>query len=683
MNLNFKKAKWIWKNDVQMDEYLEFKSSFLANKDLIQILKISADSDYNVYVNDELIAFGQYPDYPFYKVGDQIDISNFTKEGNNDLRIVVWYYGKTNMSYSVGRAKLIYEISENDDVIAYSNRETLVRYEGHYANNKCKDITTQLGLTYEYSITQIQHPYENSLELDEIIVVHMRPIKRLELKDRTYFKKVFGGTYQFPNGEYDLPTKMQKSYLSFIRSEKVDRPNTPFEISSDDGNNVYFIVDLNSEECGYLCFDITLKEDCDVFISFGEHLSDGRVRTHKRNFTITYHGKKGRNEFLNTFRRLGCRYLQFFVQSDCVKVDYAGIRPVEYPLTFKKPNTNNLLRDTIYEISEKTLSLCMHTHYEDCPWREQALYTMDSRNQMLFGYYAFSEFEFPRASLYLISKGLRKKDGLLDICFPTDNFLTIPSFSLIYFIEMYEYYKYSNDLSLLKECYPVLQKLMNTFLSRIDDTGLCPNFYDNNGTYWGFFEWSETLTGIFGETEKRYECPLNALLSIALQNLSKIAFALSNDEDSNYYIQKSNMINENIKKAFWSEKDKLFASFSNGEKEKYSTLVNALCVLSHASDKLDLSNIEKILKYNESFDDKYVIPITLSMHVFRYDALLQIDKDNKEFVLNDIDETYLYMLRKGATTFWETIKGEDDFTWVGSLCHGWSALPIYYYETLL
>ena len=40
------------------------------------------------------------------------------------------------------------------------------------------------------------------------------------------------------------------------------------------------------------------------------------------------------------------------------------------------------------------------------------------------------------------------------------------------------------------------------------------------------------------------------------------------------------------------------------------------------------------------------------------------------------------MLREGATTFWEIIIGADDFADAGSLCHGWSALPVYYYEIL-
>jgi len=40
------------------------------------------------------------------------------------------------------------------------------------------------------------------------------------------------------------------------------------------------------------------------------------------------------------------------------------------------------------------------------------------------------------------------------------------------------------------------------------------------------------------------------------------------------------------------------------------------------------------------------------------------------------------MLYAGATSFWETEMGEADFSGAGSLCHGWSAAPVYYYKLL-
>ena len=63
-------------------------------------------------------------------------------------------------------------------------------------------------------------------------------------------------------------------------------------------------------------------------------------------------------------------------------------------------------------------------------------------------------------------------------------------------------------------------------------------------------------------------------------------------------------------------------------------------------------------------------------------ALLEFGDKYKKFILNDIRSKYGAMLAQGATTFWETEKGWRDFDNAGSLCHGWSALPVYYLSKL-
>ena len=74
-------------------------------------------------------------------------------------------------------------------------------------------------------------------------------------------------------------------------------------------------------------------------------------------------------------------------------------------------------------------------------------------------------------------------------------------------------------------------------------------------------------------------------------------------------------------------------------------------------------------------------PCSLSMKTFVYDALILADKQgNEEYIINDIRETYKKMLDFGSTTVWETAVGRDDFEGGGSLCHGWSAIPVYYYH---
>ena len=75
---------------------------------------------------------------------------------------------------------------------------------------------------------------------------------------------------------------------------------------------------------------------------------------------------------------------------------------------------------------------------------------------------------------------------------------------------------------------------------------------------------------------------------------------------------------------------------------------------------------------------------SLSMQCFVYDALLATDKERyAPYVLSDIERIYTPMLEAGNNTVWETTVGASDFDNAGSLCHGWSAMPVYYYHLLL
>ena len=56
---------------------------------------------------------------------------------------------------------------------------------------------------------------------------------------------------------------------------------------------------------------------------------------------------------------------------------------------------------------------------------------------------------------------------------------------------------------------------------------------------------------------------------------------------------------------------------------------------------------------------------------------------SQKILLENIKKIYGRMLDAGATTFWETEDGPYYPSGAGSLCHGWSAMPIYYLRVLL
>ena len=77
--------------------------------------------------------------------------------------------------------------------------------------------------------------------------------------------------------------------------------------------------------------------------------------------------------------------------------------------------------------------------------------------------------------------------------------------------------------------------------------------------------------------------------------------------------------------------------------------------------------------------DESLVPVTLAYSIFQFEALLMRPEKWSRWVFGRIARDWGHMLHCGATTFWETLKGAWDFDRAGSLCHGWSAIPIYLY----
>ena len=128
------------------------------------------------------------------------------------------------------------------------------------------------------------------------------------------------------------------------------------------------------------------------------------------------------------------------------------------------------------------------------------------------------------------------------------------------------------------------------------------------------------------------------------------------------------------KKTFFDENKRVFIDTKETRNEL--ELVNALGILSGIAKEHNKIVAEK-LKNQE------LISCSLSMKCFVYDALINVDKAKyKDFILNDIRATYQKMIDFGSTTVWETKDGRDDFEGAGSLCHGWSSIPVYYYSIL-
>ena len=651
----FEKSKWIWPvAEARADEYAEFIDEVNFSGRAAELV-ISSDSNYTVYINGSLAAFGQYADFPYKKVYDRIDVSGYMRQGKNVIAFRVWYYGIDSFStYYPGKAGLIYSLYADGILAAYSSERTLSRLSPTFVPYKCKRITTQLGLSFEYDskkadtwmfgMPDADYPFAPSCVLD------ISPAMR----ERTCLRTEFGRTH----------TGREVSGNGVTPVGKCGR-----------------IFDLGSEAVGFICLEFKTESETPITVAFGEHLVDGHVRrlVGGRDFSFIYHPTAGVvNYYMNAFRRFGCRYVEIITDEPITDVK-VSLRSVVYPLhRLEAPENLTYLESRIYDACVYTLECCMHEHYEDCPWREQALYTMDSRNQMLAGYYAFGETIFPKANLELISEDDRP-DGLLSICYPIKRNMAIPSFSLHFVTECEEYLRYSGDEDFIRSIYPKIKKTLGVFLARLDETGLTTPLKGND--MWNFYEWEQGLDGVGpwerdvrGEESYAYDLVLNSLISIAISRMMSIEHTLGIDSPELPLIKQR--LNAAINEHFYNVERGLYET--RRDTGHFSRLANALAILAGAVKDSELERIAEALA-----DGAGLVDASLSMRAFLYDALLLADREKyAQFVLADIAGVYEPMLKLGNNTVWETELGEADFDNAGSLCHGWSAIPIYYFNIL-
>ena len=628
----FENSKFIWISDTGKDVYGEFYGKFLGNCDTL--CRISCDGDYTLYINGVYVSSNQYGDFEHYKSYDEIDITPYLCSSENHFAVLVHHYGDDTSRYKAYTPGVIFEVVQNDKAVLVSDEKILARKSNAYVCGLCKRISSQLGYGYTYDSrnedlwTKGQlFGFENALISDKKCDFVPRPCKRLCLGDTIYGKEILneGGTH--------------------------------------------ILYDLGAEYVGLLTFEL-LSGDGKVSIAYGESLTNGAVRkTHwDGSFEIDYYAGKGKRSFTNYMLRFAARYLEITADSPVV-FEKIGLIKQYYPVKELPTPLLNPVDTKIYNACVNTLKLSMMEHYVDCPWREQCLYAFDSRNQMLCGYYVFENknSDYARANLLLMSKD-RRDDGLLSICFPCGVDLTIPSFSLHYITSVKEYVENTGDASLFFSVKDKINELFSTFVSMIKD-GLVHTF--EGVCHWNFYDWSKYSEGtIFVSQPSEPDGILNFLFILALKNYK----ALCNITNQEFpYESVLEDVMKAAKEKFYSRETGLFII---KEPESTTELVNSLGVLCGLCTADEQEFILEKLATNQ------LLSSSLSMKCFKFDALLTNEKKYKDTVLSEIRSTYLKMAEE-TNTVWETVLGAEDFGGNGSLCHGWSAIPVYYYNKLL
>ena len=672
---------WIWRSgETVPHEFVRFQRKF-ESKNEVAFIKISADTDFTAYLDGKEIMRGQFSDYP-----DEKTFSVFydeLNEGEHTLEVSVYYCGIDFSTYIVGPPGFWAEITLESGTKIGTDEQWLCRRENAYLRDRIDKVTPQMGLVVGYDSRLEDQPeiWKNAVPAAPRNQPVERPVPLLEdgahvsgkLINQGYLiRNLNDGAYAdccskdslFPMLPHQV---LQGNFSTAFAAPEPDAPWT-FQPLPEEFDGYFLTVDLGQEIVGLEEFDWEFPAGTVVDIAYGEHLTDCRVRCEieQRYFADRWIAKGGRQHYTMP-RRIGGRYLELHIipgDGKCTVYD-AGLRPRRPVLP--EPSKFSCDDDKLMAMcrnSVRTLELCMHEHYEDCPWREQSLYAYDSRNQILYGNYLWNNFNFVAASLELLGKGLRD-EGVLSLCAPARIAPPICIFSFAWIMEICEYELYSGDRSLLERMQNVCRAIIDKALSDYDEKrGLYATPSDKG--LWHFYEWRKGISGD-GATPGKPDALYNLYL---LEVLDAYSAATQDSELKN----RADALRKAVFAAYYNPERGCMMTY-DGKPETYE-ITQALALYNRCVPESERGRILSGLLKKEH------VKISSSSIRYYYDALLREGKEARNYLASKIWDDYGNMVQGTSTTMWETDIGDSDFNNAGSLCHGWSALPVWYFFAL-
>ncbi len=337
-----------------------------------------------------------------------------------------------------------------------------------------------------------------------------------------------------------------------------------------------------------------------------------------------------------------------------------------YPLEVKTSvETSDPSLAKIWEISERSLRLCMHETYEDCPFYEQLQYAQDTRSQILYTYAVSADDRLARQAMDDFRRSARF-DGMVNCSFPNYENHVIPGFGIFYIAMVYDHMMYFGDKELIREHMPAILGVLNFFRKHIDEKGLVgkvggPLF---SSRFWSFIDWTDQWRDTLGVPPATGEGPLTMesfYYVMALRHGAALFDYLGFSDLSRRLMGESEEIKAAINRHCRGEN----GMYQDGPSiEAYSQHCQVFALL---TDSIDGKRGKKNLLETFSHKEKYA-QCSVAMMYYLFRALEKCGAYEKTDGLWNI---WRDMVKKNLTTC------EEDSVLSRSDCHAWGALVLY------
>lgn len=697
-----KDSNWIWTpqwtaEDKEIPRIVLFrKTAELLEKPKKGSIRISADTRYKLYINGRLVETG--PSRGDHQIWfyDEIDILPYLKKGKNVIGVSVLRYPEDPAAGNHGMFRTsvpgLYVTGAAQDM-----EDNICDLSADESWRCRKDELVSFYREEERFAPLVIHEHaEGSRELFGWRECEYREEGWLQAK--AYIRKqvseaVSPGNLKPRNipflyrkkrrleGVMDLRESSftENDWMGFINGEK------PLTIPAHTEETV--VLDAGVEKTGYIRLALSggtgARADLlysEAYVQEGfvgpEHIPVKKDRTDKINGHLQGYedyyraggfGTAENNEVYEPywFRTFRFIRLRIRTEEEPLTVHSLDYEETGYPLEVStEVETSDESLKKIWEISERTLKLCMHETYEDCPFYEQLQYIMDSRTQILYTYAVSGDDRLARKCLDDLRRSQRY-DGLLNCNYPNCNPNIIPGFSIYYILMLYDHMMYFGDREIIAAYMPVVEQILHFFERHLTKEGYVEKVGGVNmdARFWSFIDWAEEWNDTSGMPTAGLKGPLTmeSLLYIyGLQHAARLMEYLERSEDVKRLSKRAEDVQRALLKYCVGENGML----QDGPGvEEYSQHCQVFALL---TDTVDLETGKRNLL--RTINEKGFTQCTVAMRFYLFRAL---EKTGLYKYTDMYWNTWREMIRNHCTT---CVESE---AYARSECHGWGALILY------
>ena len=435
------------------------------------------------------------------------------------------------------------------------------------------------------------------------------------------------------------------------------------------------IIDLKNYYCAYTELIVSGGHDCEIKIFWAESLfvndqaiSFDSIKGNRNDIENKYFcgvgdifkiagGKKHKYE--NLWWQAG-RYVELQIRTDAeaLTIDKIIFNETRYPLEPEsKIRTSDNSLNQILPLMTRSLQMCIHETYMDCPYYEQLMYVGDTRLQVLATYVLTSDRRAPEKAIKLLEKSILE-NRLSQSRYPSRKQQIIPPFSLWWVAMVYDYAMW-NDVS--EHFQTGVRGILEAFRECKNTSNLILS-----PAGWNFCDWADGWKrGVSPGGNSGISALLNWQYVMTLKMASELESSLNNPDRAASYSAEANEMSHEIDKAFWDEGSGLYKDDESGK--YFSEHTQALALLS------GLVPVHKVPVILDNLCKKN--NLTKTTIYFSYYLLEVFYKfDRMDELLNSLESWKILPAQGLMTTPERPEPSRSD-------CHGWGAHPIYHFYT--